>query len=170
MTPADLIGSPDLVRHLPPPEADPTRRDGVLNEALLVFAGMYHASNRLAMLFDMRLADQIRGDNAAILVLSGLRSFRCQIGEPNQPYSAPVVLGWRVAASSPGVAFGLIGGWEIQCDATEAWFCTGSVPGLAAAQPDFTSGDPAAILQELAALDSPFASRAFSYRNADDVF
>lgn len=159
----DLVDSPERVRQLPPPEADPLRSNGILDEALLVSAVVDHAADRLVLILDMRLADQIRGDNAAILVLNGIRALSWRL-DPQQPYKVPLVLGWEVTPPPPGFSLGLIGGWSMDATGTEAWFCTGTIPGLSPAQPDFMAMPRETVLAELASLSSEFVPRAFANR------
>ncbi len=162
----DLLHSPDPVRQMPPPEMDPLRLNGVLDESLLVSVLVPPLGNRVMLLFDVRLAMQLRGDNAAVVVAAGLKSASIKLNPSgNLGRTAPVVLGWTANRGSTEVAFGTENGWDVAVEAVEAWFCSGTVPDLAPSQPDLVAERLESVEAQLPSIGSVLMPRAYSYHH-----
>lgn len=141
------------------PEMDPLRESGALQEAQLLDVRLDASRGQLALLFELRMALQLREPNTGVLVARGVRAFAWSAPPRSTSRTA-----WSVGGSHVDHPDGLfrlnLGFWPapgatLQVIAETALFVAGDVPGLPDAPPDYME-DEAAVSGQLASWDSAF--------------
>lgn len=138
-------------------EMDPLTEEDALLEAQLLDVRFDALRCTLALLFELRLALQLREGNTGVLVAHGVR--RCSWVADSRPTA---LTAWNVAGSTPRVANQLLTltlamspHSELELVAESAAFYVGDVPGLAE-MPDYSSSDEDALNAGLATFSSLF--------------
>lgn len=157
MTPRDLIAGVPLTAMVGSPEMDPlTERDALVSAPLV--EAVYDAVNmRIGLLFDLRVAEQLRMANTGLIVLGGVEAFGWRAERRPAARTS-----WNVDASVPSNSDGVVNlrlmffpSAELTVTARSAAFFAGDVPGLPDAPPDFAGSD-AEVAAGMASMDSLF--------------
>jgi hypothetical protein len=154
----DLLWSdPGLRRFAAQPEMDPLTEEGALQEAQLVDIRFDALRSTVGLLFELRLALQLREANTGVLVARGVRELSWTAGPRSTGRTA-----WVVGGSIPhneDRLFGLkLGMWpdaQLALRAESAAFFAGDVPGLDPI-PNYVDDDEATIRAHLAGWRSEF--------------
>lgn len=155
----DLLTAPGRREFAAQPEMDPLSEPGALQEAQLLDVRVHALTASVALLFDLRVALQLRMGNTALLVAHGVTNFTwdCMPRETRRT-------AWMVVGSEPRIAekdFALelffVPDADLSLQATSAEFYVGDVVALAQAPPDYGTDDDATIRAQLADWASPFA-------------
>lgn len=157
MTPRELMAGAPVTAMVGSPEMDPLTEQDALACAPLVEAVFDAVNMRLGLLFDLRVAEQLRMANTGLIVLGGVESFQWRAEQRATPRTS-----WNVDASVPSNNDGLVNlsliffpSAELTVTARSAAFFAGDVPGLPDAPPDFAGSD-AEVAAGMASMDSPF--------------
>ncbi len=154
-----LWPDPALRRLAAQPEMDPLTEDGALQEAQLLDVRFDALRSTVGLLFELRMALQLREANTGVLVARGVRELSWSTGGRSPaPRFAWVVAGSTVGTANrlfelrltglrPGAGLGLV--------AESAAFFAGDVPGLDRI-PDYIEDDEATIRAQLAGWHSAF--------------
>jgi hypothetical protein len=156
----ELLSDPGgLRRYAAQPEMDPLTEEDALQEAQLLDLRFDALRSMAALLFELRLALQLREANTAVLIAYGVRELTWT-AEP-RPTTRTA---WNVLGSTPSTQDGVFSLglliWpraRLRLSATSAAFVTGDVPGLDGPPPDYTSDDEATIGAGLAGWGSAFS-------------
>jgi hypothetical protein len=142
------------------PEMDPLTEEDALQEAQLLDVRFDAISGAVAVLFELRLAIQLRESNTGVLVARGVRQLSWE-----GPARSAALTAWSVGRSTPrtrGELFSLRlemwphPGARLLLTAESAAFFAGDVSGLPEAPPDYGPGDRRAIDSEVAGWNSHF--------------
>jgi len=162
MTIEDLLGpSRELLAYGAQPEMDPLTERDALQEAQLLDVRFDAMRLTVALLFELRLALQLREANTGVLVARGVRELSWTAGNRSTNLTA-----WTVGGSVPrneNRLFGLrLGLWpapgaQLSLTAESAAFFAGDVPGLTETPPDYGDDDETAIRAGLAGWNSQFS-------------
>jgi hypothetical protein len=157
MTIFDLITGP-RPGPLPPPELDVLTEPEALAEAQLIAVQLDAVRSELWLLFDTRIALQVRTGNTTVLVARGVRSFSWSADERRPGPTAWNVVSWLPAVSDRGWSLraGFVPDADLAVSAATAELWVGDVPGNDAGPPDFTSASDAEVRAGLASWTSPF--------------
>lgn len=156
------VSKADLTTN-PPPEMDPLRENDALQEAQLVDVRVDALRGTLAILFDLRMALQLREPNAGVIVARGVRDFRW-----TAPYRDTPLTAWSADGSLVSQRDGLFSidfglwpapGATLHMSTERAWFVFGSIPDLPDTPPDYHES-PA--VNELVTWDSLFEPHGFT--------
>ncbi|WP_236787662.1 hypothetical protein [Amycolatopsis sp. GM8] len=160
ITIGDLLWpDPRLRRFGSKPEMDPLTEDDALQEAQLLDVRFDALRSTVGLLFELRLALQLREGNTGVLVAQGVRELSWTASPRSTARTA-----WTVGGSTPrneDRLFGLeLGMWpapgaRLKLVAESAAFLTGNVPGLDQI-PDYIEDDEATIRAGLAGWHSEF--------------
>lgn len=151
--------SPDteLGRFAGQPEMDPLTEEDVLQEAQLLDVRIDALRSTVGLLFELRVALQLREANTGVLVAHGVRKINWSVSPRPTAKTA-----WSVITSTPGCAGRLFGlslkFWPEAClelSAEKAAFFIGNVAGIGAAPPDY-AGDESTMQAGLAGWRSAF--------------
>jgi hypothetical protein len=151
--------SPDeqLRRFAAQPEMDPLTEDDALQDAQLLDVRIDAVRSTVGLLFELRVALQLRAANTGVLVAHGVR----QISWSAMPRSTTRTA-WNVIESRPRCADRLFGltlrCWpegHLELSAEEAAFFVGEVADIGATPPDY-GGDESTIQAGLAGWQSSF--------------
>lgn len=154
-----LRPDPALPQYGSQPEMDPLTEDDALQEAQLFDVRFDALRSTVGLLFELRLALQLRETNTGVLVARGVREPSWSTGgQSPPPRFAWVVAGstigtanrlfeLRLAGLRPGAALGLV--------AESAAIFAGDVPGLDQI-PDYVSDDEPTVRANLANWHSKF--------------
>lgn len=139
------------------PEMDPLTEEDALLEAQVLDIEIDALRSRVAILFELRLALQLRDGNTGLLVLDGVTAFDWH-AEPR----ATARTAWNVVGSVPRVAggmlemtIGMLPRADLFLRAKSAAFYSGDVPGLREI-PDYGDASDTELHAKLAHWDSPF--------------
>lgn len=154
----DLLGSPvaELREYGAQPEMDPLTEADALQEAQLLGIHFDALSLTVGLLFELRLALQLREANTGVLTASGVRGLSW-----SGPSRATELTAWSIGSSTPraeGRVFSLnlsmwpAPGAQLTVVAESAAFFAGDVPGLDEVPPDYSAG----VRDGLADWDSEF--------------
>lgn len=155
----DLLSPDPALRRFAQPEMDPLTERGALQEAQLLDVRVDALRSTVGLLFELRLALQLREANTGVLVARGVRELSWAAGPRSTEKTA-----WTVGGSIPRNAdrlFGLeLGMWpapgaQLKLVAESAAFFAGDVPGLDRI-PDYGEDDEATIRAQLAGWHSEF--------------
>lgn len=131
------------------PEVNPLTEVDVLQEAQVVGAHFDALSLNAAILFDLRMALQLRGANTGVLLVRGVRDFSW-----NGPKRFTKLTAWSIGASEPSVNAGIFNmklslwpapGAQLNVVAGSAVFVLGDVPSLGDIPPDYSAGMGAGV-------------------------
>ncbi len=157
MTPRDLIAGAPVTALVGTPEMDPLTEKDALVCAPLVEAVFDAVNMRVGLLFDLRVAEQLRMANTGLIVLGGVEAFEWRAERRPTARTS-----WNVDASVPANKDGVVNlrliffpSADLTVAARSAAFFAGDVPGLPEAPPDFAGGD-AEVAAGMASMDSPF--------------
>jgi hypothetical protein len=157
MTPRDLIAGVQVVAMLGSPEMDPLTEEDALVCAPLVEAVFDAVNRRVGLLFDLRVAEQLRMANTGLIVLGGVDVFEWRAERRPTARTS-----WNVDASVPANKDGMVNfrldffpSAELTVVARSAAFFAGDVPDLPDTPPDF-SGSDQDVAAGMASMDSPF--------------
>ena len=157
MTPRDLIAGAPVTALVGTPEMDPLTEKDALVCAPLVEAVFDAVNMRVGLLFDLRVAEQLRMANTGLIVLGGVEAFEWRAERRRTARTS-----WNVDASVPANKDGVVNlrliffpSADLTVAARSAAFFAGDVPGLPEAPPDFAGGD-AEVAAGMASMDSPF--------------
>lgn len=152
-----LWPDPELRRFAAQPEMDPLTEQGALQEAQLLDVRFDALRSTVGLLFELRLALQLREANTGVLVARGVRELSWTAGPRSTLRTA-----WTVGGSIPNNEnrlFGLtLGMWpdaQLTLKAESAAFFAGDVPGLDRI-PDYMDDDEATVHAQLAGWHSEF--------------
>lgn len=154
-----LLPDPRLRRFAAQPEMDPLSEEDALQEAQLLDVRFDALGSTLGLLFELRLALQLRKANTGVLVARGVRELSWTAGPRSTAKTA-----WTVGGSIPRNEDGLFGlelgmwptpGAQFKLVAETASFFAGDVPGLDRI-PDYLGDDDATIRAQLASWHSDF--------------
>jgi hypothetical protein len=156
MTPRDLLAGVRLSA-MGSPEMDPLADKDALVSAPLVEA-VYDAVNmRVGLLFDLRVAVQLRMVNTGLIVLGSVEAFQWRAERRRSARTS-----WNVDVSVPSKKDGLVRlrlvffpFAELTVVARNAAFFGGDVPGLPDVPPDF-GGSDAVVAAGMTSMESPF--------------
>lgn len=157
MTPRDLIAGAPVTAMVGSPEMDPLTEEDALREAQLDEVLFDAVNMRAGLLFDLRVALQLRMAYTGLIVLTGVEAFSWRAERRLTKRGA-----WNVDASRPDNKDGLVNlrliffpSAELAVTARGAAFFAGDVPGLPDAPPDFGGSDEE-VAAGMASMDSPF--------------
>jgi hypothetical protein len=157
MTPRDLLAGARVTALVGSPEMDPLTEKDALVSAPLVEAVFDAVNRRVGLLFDLRVAEQLRMANTGLIVLGGVEAFDWRAERRSTARTS-----WNVDASVPANSAGVVNlrliffpSAELTVVARSAAFFAGDVPGLPDAPPDFAGSD-AEVAAGMASMDSPF--------------
>ena len=155
-----LLPDPGLRAYGAQPEMDPLTEEHALQEAQLLDLRFDSLTLTVGVLFDLRMALQLREANTGVLVARGVRELSWSSPSRDTPLTA-----WTIDGSVPrhqDRLFGLqLGMWpapgaEFRLLAESAFFFAGDVPGLGEAPPNYTGANRVNLSAELAGWDSQF--------------
>jgi hypothetical protein len=157
MTARDLMADASLAAMVGSPEMDPLTEVDALTGAPLIEAVFDAVNMRVGLLFDLRVAEQLRMANTGLIVLSGVEDFKWR-GERRHASRTS----WNVDASVPSNNDGIVSlrliffpSAELTVVARSAAFFAGDVPDLPDAPPDFADSNED-VAAGMASMDSPF--------------
>jgi hypothetical protein len=137
---------------------DPLTEADALICAPLVEVVFDSLNMRLGLLFDLRVAEQLRMANTGLIVLRGVECFMWRAERRTTSRTS-----WNVDASMPSNRDGILDlrllfspSAELTVTARSAAFFAGDVPGLPDAPPDFSGNDNKEINSGMASMDSLF--------------
>ncbi|WP_369745608.1 hypothetical protein [Paenarthrobacter sp. AMU7] len=154
-----LLTGPFLHREASRPEMDPLTEANALQEAQLLDIRFDALSQTVGLLFELRVALQLRDTNTGVLVAHGVTELSWS------GRSITDLTAWTVDGSHPHLERGLfsleLGMWpapgaQLKLEAESAAFFAIDVPGLSEAPPDYTETDRTKIGAEIAGWESPF--------------
>ena len=152
-----LSSSAELRRFAAQPEMDPLTEDDALQEAQLLDVRFDAARSTLGLLFELRLALQLREANTGVLIAHGVRAISWSASPRSTARTA-----WNVITSTPRHADRLFGlsllttpRSQLELSAESAAFFVGDVPGLDRI-PNYIEDDEATIGAQLAGWRSKF--------------
>lgn len=139
------------------PEMDPFTEDDALQEAQLLDVRFDALRSTVGLLFELRVALQLREANTGVLIARGVRELSWAAGPRSTTRTAWTVLGSRPEAHDGLFALSLRTWPEsrLTLRAESAAFFAGDVPGLDRI-PDYVSDDEATIRANLADWRSEF--------------
>ncbi|MFE4082263.1 hypothetical protein [Paenarthrobacter sp. YIM B13468] len=155
-----LLRDYELRQHTPMPEMDPLTEAGALQEAQLLGVKFDVLSGVAGLLFELRVALQLRETNTGVLIAHGVREMTWSGPSRDTPLTA-----WTVAGCEPQSIDGLfalqLGIWpapgaQLSLKAESAAFFTGDVLGLTEAPPNYANHDRETLGSEVADWDSFF--------------
>lgn len=154
-----LSAGSELRRYAAQPEMDPLTEDDALQEAQLLDVRFDALHSTVGLLFELRMALQLREPNTGVLVARGVHELSWSTGGRSP---APL-FAWVVAGSTVGAAnrlfelrlAGLRAGAGLGLVAESAAFFAGDVPGLERI-PDYVSDDEPTVHANLANWHSEF--------------
>lgn len=114
------------------PEMDPLTEDDALMEAQVLDIRLDALRSRMAILFELRLALQLREGNTGLLVADGVTAFEWSAGARETARTAWNVVG-SIARATGGileVRLGMLPRAELLLRTRSAVFYSGDVPGL----------------------------------------
>lgn len=142
------------------PEMDPLTEADALQEAQLLGVKFDALSGVAGLLFELRVALQLRETNTGVLIARGVRELRWSGSSRDTPLTA-----WTVGGSEPQSMAGLFGlqlgmwpapGAQLSLKAQSAAFFAGDVPGLTEAPPNYSNHDRATLGPLVAGWESSF--------------
>lgn len=139
------------------PEIDALAEPDALQEAQLLDVRVCALTSTVALLFDLRMALQLRESNTAVVVARGLR----EISWSTEP-RATTRTAWNVVSSEPTgadqftLSLAFVPRARLSLVSERADFYVGDVPGLDPTPPDYGLNDEAQIKAGLAAWTSRF--------------
>lgn len=154
-----LLLNPALHTEASRPEMDPLTENGALQEAQLLDIRFDALTRTVGLLFELRVALQLRDTNTGVLVANGVSELSWTAR------SSTGLTAWTVGRSRPHLDRGLFRldlnlwpapGAELKLEAESAAFFAVDVPGLPEAPPDYSDPDRMKIKAEIAAWESPF--------------
>ena len=148
-----------------PAHPDPLREPDVLYEAYPLAIRIDTVRSVASILLDCRFCQPVPGNTAVLSVSTSCSIEWAAPASISSGYFQWTIASWNVDVSSAWMAraeLGWSGEGSITMRGRDALFVNGDVPGMDAAQPDFTTDSPRAIRQGLAAWDSPFTPMSFS--------
>lgn len=167
----DLLLPDHLLRQLTlKPEMDPLTEEGALQEAQLLGVKFDALSGVAGLLFELRVALQLRETNTGVLIARGVRQLTWSGLSRDTPMTA-----WTVGGSEPQSVAGLFGlqlgmwpapGAQLSLKAESAAFFAGDVPGLTEAPPNYSNHDRGTLGNEVADWDSSFEPVSAVFFNA----
>jgi hypothetical protein len=153
-----LRPSPELRSFAAQPEVDPLTENDALQEAQLLELRFDALHCTVGLLFELRLALQLRSANTGVLVAHGVHDLSWSAALRSTSRTA-----WNVVGSEPRAAdsvFGLELSFSpearLSLSASHAAFFTGEVPGLSDTPPNYGGADEPAIRAQLAGWNSNF--------------
>lgn len=155
----DLLLSDSGLRHYASmPEMDPLTEADALQEAQLLDVRFDALAGVAGLLFELRVALQLREANTGLLIVRGVHELAWSGRSRDTALTA-----WSVGSSRPqamdrlfGLRLGIWPGAQLWLTAESAAFFAGDVPGLSEAPPDYSNLDRAALGHEVAGWDSSF--------------
>jgi len=157
ITPRDLLAGASVTALLGSPEMDPLTEKDALVGAPLVEAVLDPVNMRVGLLFDLRVAEQLRMANTGLIILGGVEAFEWRTERRSTARTS-----WNVDASVPSNNEGVINlrliffpSAELTLVARSAAFFAGEVPGLPDTPPDF-GGSDAEVAAAMASMESLF--------------
>lgn len=159
MTPSDLVtGVAPVSGLVGSPEMDPITEKGALQEAQLVEV-LYNAVRcRIGLLFDLRIALQLRMHNTGLLIFDGVASFSWVSNS-----SGHAKIAWNVMDSVPDNRDGLVmhtlfmlPDAELHVSARSAVFFAGDVPNLGDRAPNYLKDTDEVVAAGTQSMRSPF--------------
>jgi hypothetical protein len=152
-----LSSSAELRRFGAQPEMDPLTEHDALQEAQLLDVRFDAARSTVGLLFELRVALQLREANTGVLVAHGVRAMSWSASPRSTARTA-----WNVITSAPRHAERLFGlslvttpRAQLELSAESAAFFVGDVPGLDRI-PDYLEDDEATIRAQIASWHSKF--------------
>lgn len=159
ITVEDLLAAPGLRQYAAKPEMDPLTEADALQEAQLLDVRFDALRSTIGLLFELRVALQLREASTGVLVAHGVQEFRWSAKRRSTGRTA-----WNIIGSTPhheDQVFRLsLLIWpeaQLKLSATSAAFYMGDVPGLDEIPPDYSDNDEAAIRSGLAGWRSAFS-------------
>jgi hypothetical protein len=157
MTPRELLSGTWVTAMVGSPEMDPLTEKDALVSAPLVEAVFDAVNRRVGLLFDLRVAEQLRMADTGLIVVGGVEAFQWRAVRRSTSRTS-----WNVDASVPSSDDGVVSlrliffpGAELTVVARSAAFFAGNVPGLPDTLPDFAGSD-AEVAAGMTSMDSPF--------------
>lgn len=152
-----LSPDPGLRRFASQPEMDPLTEEGALQEAQLLDVRFDALRSTVGLLFELRLALQLREGNTGVLIARGVRQLSWTAEQRSTLRTA-----WTVGGSIPsnedrlfGLELGLWPNAQLALKAESAAFFAGDVPGLDRI-PDYMEDDEVTVRSQLAGWHSEF--------------
>lgn len=152
------------------PEMDPLTEDDALMEAQVLDVQLDALRGRVAVLFELRLALQLREGNTGLLVADGVTAFEWSAGPRETARTAWNVVGSvpRAAAGILEIRLGMLPRAELLLRATSAAFYSGDVPGLVEI-PDYGEASEPELGSMLAHWGSDFSPRHAVFVDPDPL-
>ena len=148
----------DLRRFASKPEMDPLTEDDALQEAQLLDVRLDALHLTVGLLFELRMALELREGNTGVLVAHGVRELSWTAGPRTTDITAWPV-GGSVVRNENRLLRLEMGMWidaQLKLVAESAAFFSGDVPGLDETPPDYGQDDEATIRANLAGWYSAF--------------
>ena len=148
----------DLRRFASKPEMDPLTEDDALQEAQLLDVRLDALHLTVGLLFELRMALELREGNTGVLVAHGVRELSWTAGPRTTDITAWPV-GGSVVRNENRLLRLEMGMWidaQLKLVAESAAFFSGDVPGLDETPPDYGQDDEATIRANLAGGYSAF--------------
>jgi hypothetical protein len=140
------------------PEMDPLTEDDALMEAQVLDVQLDALRRRVAVLFELRLALQLREGNTGLLIADGVTAFEWDAAPRATARTAWNVVG-SVARAAGGILeirLGMLPQAELLLRARSAAFYSGDVPGLLEI-PDYGEASDSELVARLAQWESDFS-------------
>lgn len=157
-----------LIGHGKEPEVAPLEEDHALQEAQLIDVRFDAVTRRAALLFDLRVALQLREADTGVLVIREVEGLS---------WSAPRQLGdliaWSVGSSVARSLGGLFElslsmwphpGSDVVVRGAGAFFVSGDAVGIGQIPPDYTINDRESVRGRIPGWDSEFAPHSATFR------
>ncbi|WP_430379264.1 hypothetical protein [Streptomyces sp. B1-3] len=154
----DIFTRQDRYQPTEPIDCDPFREDDALFDAQLLDCRVCPTSNRAALLFEMRTAEQFPSGNGAILIAHGLQSFHWDGAPTHRPLMAFSVQEYEPSVRADGgvrLNLGFFPEGVLSIVADRADFHLLEVPGIPQAPPNYSERDLGQVLDELPWWSSP---------------
>ncbi|MFJ5309770.1 hypothetical protein [Streptomyces sp. NPDC088350] len=135
-----------------PVDCDPFREDDALLDAQLLDCRVCPTSNRAALLFEMRTAEQFSRGNGAILVVHGLQSFHWDGAPMHRPLTAFSVQEYKPSVTADNgvrLNLGFFPDGALSVAGDRADFHLLEVPGIPQAPPNYSQRNLGQVVDRL---------------------
>lgn len=159
MIASDLLHDPKRRSYGAMPEMDALTEEGALQEAALIDARFIVAESTVALLFDLRLAIQLRLGNTGILIVHELRKLEWVRGASPSSHRVWHAVTGSIPDNRDGrfsLRIGLAPDAELRLEGDSAEFYVGDVPGLSETPPDFMEDSEEEISAAMPSWDAKF--------------
>ncbi|MEU2777243.1 hypothetical protein ABZ646_31185 [Streptomyces sp. NPDC007162] len=154
----DIFTRQDRYEPAGPIDSDPFRDDDALFDAQLLDCRVCPTSNRAALLFEMRTAEQFLSGNGAVLIVHGLQSFHWDGSATHRPLMAFSVQEYKPSLNADcGVRLnlGFFPDGDLSVAGDRADFYLLEVSGIPQAPPNYSQRNLGQVRDGLPWWDSP---------------